>query len=79
MNKQMELLNEKYHKEALVEQLKSQLEPGETMVQRALQYIISHSAKPVAIPGAKSPFQASVNAAAGDKVLTADELAALRY
>lgn len=64
---------------AVVEQLKSQLEPGETMVQRALQYIISHSAKPVAIPGAKSPFQASVNAAAGDKVLTADELAALRY
>jgi myo-inositol catabolism protein IolS len=54
---------------AVVEKLKAQVEPGEAMVQKALQYVISHPVNPVAIPGAKSPFQASVNAAAGDRVL----------
>jgi len=43
-----------------------------------LQYVISHPANPVAIPGAKSPFQASVNAAAGDRVLGGDELEGLK-
>jgi len=63
---------------AVVEKLKAQVEPGEAMVQKALQYVISHPANPVAIPGAKSPFQASVNAAAGDRVLGGDELEGLK-
>jgi len=61
-----------------VERLKQVVEPGEAMVTAALRYVISHSAAPVAIPGCKSPEQARMNAAAGERTLTADERAALR-
>ena len=40
----------------------------------ALRYVISHAAFPVAIPGAKSAEQAAANAAAGDRLLTAQEI-----
>ncbi len=61
-----------------VERVKQVVSPGEEMVTAALRYIISHQAAPVAIPGCKSPDQAGMNAAAGARTLTADELAALR-
>ena len=47
---------------AKVEKLKTRFEPGEEMVTAALRYVISHPADPVAIPGAKSPKQAAMNA-----------------
>lgn len=58
---------------ATVERLKTVLPPGEDMVTAALQFVTSHPAQPVAIPGAKSPQQAAMNAKAGDKLLTAAE------
>jgi aryl-alcohol dehydrogenase-like predicted oxidoreductase len=39
-----------------------------------LRYVISHPVAPVAIPGSKSPEQAAMNAAAGEKALSAAEL-----
>jgi myo-inositol catabolism protein IolS len=47
------------------------------MATTALQYVISHPAQPVAIPGAKSPEQAALNAQAGDRILSAIERDAL--
>ena len=47
------------------------------MVTAALRFAISHAAQPVAIPGAKSPQQAAMNAAAGSEVLAADQIARL--
>jgi aryl-alcohol dehydrogenase-like predicted oxidoreductase len=58
---------------AAVEQLKTILMPAEEMVAAALRYVISHPVQPVAIPGAKSPAQAAMNAKAGDRVLSAQE------
>jgi aryl-alcohol dehydrogenase-like predicted oxidoreductase len=49
--------------------------PDRPMSQAALQFVISHPAVSVAIPGAKSPAQARANAMAGEAVLGADELA----
>jgi aryl-alcohol dehydrogenase-like predicted oxidoreductase len=43
------------------------------MVTAALHYVISHPVGPVAIPGAKSPEQAAMNAAAGEITLSEDE------
>jgi aryl-alcohol dehydrogenase-like predicted oxidoreductase len=63
---------------AKVEKLKEKFEPGEEMVSAALRYVISHPADPVAIPGAKSPEQAAMNAAVGDKLFSAEELAEIR-
>lgn len=63
---------------AVVERLKESLKPGEEMVKTALRYVISHPSAPVAIPGAKSPEQARMNAAAGERELTVDELRTLR-
>jgi aryl-alcohol dehydrogenase-like predicted oxidoreductase len=48
------------------------------MVTTALRYVISHPTNAVAIPGAKSPKQAEMNAATGAEVLNAAELAELR-
>lgn len=56
-----------------VEKLKEAVKPGEEMVTAALRYVMSHPAAPVAIPGAKSPEQAAMNAAAGERTLTEDE------
>lgn len=61
-----------------VERLKEVVEPGEAMVTAALRFVISHPANPVAIPGCKSPEQARMNAAAGERILTGNEMAALR-
>ncbi len=63
---------------AAIERLKKVVAPGEEMVTAALRYVISHPSNPVAIPGCKSPEQARMNAAAGDRTLTAEEMAALR-
>lgn len=63
---------------AKVEKLKEKFAPGAEMVNAALRYVISHSADPVAIPGAKSPEQAAMNAAVGDKLFSAEELAEIR-
>lgn len=62
---------------AQVDKLRELVAP-EDMVPRALQYVISHPTNPVAIPGAKSPEQATMNAAAGDDELTNEELERLR-
>jgi aryl-alcohol dehydrogenase-like predicted oxidoreductase len=59
---------------ALVDKLKEMLEPGQEMVTAALRYVISHPVAPVAIPGAKSPHQARMNAAAGERALTVSEI-----
>ena len=63
---------------AQVERLKEMVEPGAAMVEKSLQYVFSHSVRPVVIPGAKSPAQARVNAAAGMAEMAAEERAALR-
>ena len=65
------------NKIAKVEKLKGTLQPGKEMVTAALRFVISHPTCPVALPGAKSPLQATVNAAAGAKTLTEDELLSL--
>jgi len=65
---------------ARIERLKQVLKPGEEMVTAALRFVISHPIAPVAIPGAKSPEQAIMNAKAGEELLTEqerDQLAAL--
>jgi aryl-alcohol dehydrogenase-like predicted oxidoreductase len=59
---------------ARVDQLKEVLEPGQEMVTAALRYVISHPVAPVAIPGAKSPEQARMNAAAGERALAVGEI-----
>jgi myo-inositol catabolism protein IolS len=59
---------------AKVEQLKQALQPGEEMVRAALRFTITHPAVSTVIPGAKSPAQAMMNAAAGEETLSADEV-----
>jgi myo-inositol catabolism protein IolS len=59
---------------AQVDVLRAALEPGDEMVTAALRYVISHPVHPVAIPGAKSPEQAHMNAAAGERALTVSEI-----
>jgi len=59
---------------AAVDRLKTAVTPGQEMVRTALRYVISHPVNPVAIPGAKSPIQAEMNAQAGAETLTAAEL-----
>lgn len=54
---------------AKVERLKQTLNPGAEMIAAALQFAISHPIQPVAIPGAKSPAQAAMNAKAGDDIM----------
>ncbi len=61
-----------------VEKLKTIAQPGQEMVQMALRYVISHPAVSVVIPGAKSPEQAIMNAAAGSEVLSDDLVEKLR-
>jgi myo-inositol catabolism protein IolS len=63
---------------AQVEALKAHFAPGAEMIEAALRYVISHAADPVAIPGAKSPAQAAMNAAVGDRLFSAEELVAIR-
>ncbi len=63
---------------AQVERLRERFESGQEMVTAALRYVISHPASPIAIPGAKSPEQAAMNAAAGDRLFLKEELAEIR-
>jgi len=58
--------------------IKEVVEPGNEMVTAALRFVISHPASPVAIPGCKSPAQARMNAAAGERTLADEEMATLR-
>jgi aryl-alcohol dehydrogenase-like predicted oxidoreductase len=60
-----------------VERLKAVVPPGDAMVTAALRYVISHPAVSLAIPGAKSPAQARINAAAGETLLSQAECAQL--
>jgi myo-inositol catabolism protein IolS len=62
-----------------VNQLKTVFQPGEEMVAAALLFAISHPAQPVAIPGAKSPEQAAINATAGNQLLSDIERSHLIY
>jgi aryl-alcohol dehydrogenase-like predicted oxidoreductase len=62
---------------AQVDKLRASLQPGQEMVTTALRYVISHPAAPVAIPGAKSPAQAAMNAAAGERTLSEQGIAEL--
>ncbi len=62
---------------AKVEQLKTMLKPGEEMVTAALRFAFSHPLAPVAIAGAKSPQQATMNAKAGTQSLSPQERALL--
>jgi myo-inositol catabolism protein IolS len=57
-----------------VEQLRDRIPAGDSMATTALRWVISHPAVSTAIPGAKSPEQAAMNAAAGSRILTAKEL-----
>jgi len=59
---------------AKLQALRGVLKAGGEMVIAALRFTISHPANPVAIPGAKSPQQAAMNAAAGDRRLTETEM-----
>jgi len=58
---------------AIVEKLKTRLASGESIINAALRYVISHQVNPVAIPGAKSPEQIIMNAKAGDRGLSDEE------
>ena len=60
-----------------IDRLKETLATGKEMVTAALRFAISHPAGAIAIPGAKSPEQARMNAAAGDETLTPREMAKL--
>ena len=64
---------------ATVERLKTKLNfsSSEQIVNTALRYVISHPVQPVAIPGAKSPQQAAINAQAGNQLLSNQEKANL--
>ena len=53
-----------------VDRLKDIASPGKGMVELALQYVISHPAVSVVIPGAKSAEQAAMNAEAGKATLS---------
>jgi aryl-alcohol dehydrogenase-like predicted oxidoreductase len=57
------------------EKLRFLEQPGRSLAQAALQFVISHPGVTVAIPGAKNAEQARANAAAGDAILDAQELA----
>ena len=59
---------------AQVEKLKTALKAGDEMATTALRFVISHPMAPVAIPGAKSPSQVAMNAAAGDRTLSSEEM-----
>jgi len=62
---------------AEAQKLRPLVNDGRTMAQAALQFVASHDAVTTIIAGAKSPAQARANAAAGDAVLTEQELATL--
>jgi len=56
-----------------IDHLKAAIQPGQEMVKAALGFVMSHPIAPVAIAGAKSPDQVSINASAGNKLLSPAE------
>ncbi|WP_428939365.1 aldo/keto reductase [Fontivita pretiosa] len=62
----------------VVEKLRFLERPGRNLAQAALQFVIAHPAVSLAIPGAKSPEQARLNAAAGQRTLDPSELEKIR-
>jgi aryl-alcohol dehydrogenase-like predicted oxidoreductase len=60
---------------ALVEKLRFLDQPGRNLAQAALQFVISHPAVSVAIPGAKDADQARSNARAGQRILDETQMA----
>jgi aryl-alcohol dehydrogenase-like predicted oxidoreductase len=54
--------------------VKSALDDGEDLVSTALKFVVSRSDSMVAIPGAKSPEQAALNAQAGTSLLSREQL-----
>jgi myo-inositol catabolism protein IolS len=58
---------------ASVERLKTSFQPGDEMITAALRFAASHPTQPVAIPGAKLPEQAAMNAKAGNQLLSDEE------
>jgi myo-inositol catabolism protein IolS len=61
-----------------VERLAKIAAPGAEMVNAAIAYTASHPAVSVVIPGAKSPEQAAMNAAAGERALDQGEIQRLQ-
>jgi myo-inositol catabolism protein IolS len=61
-----------------VDRLKDIASPGKGMVELALQYVITHPAVSVVIPGAKSADQAAMNASAGGAMLSEAALEKVR-
>jgi aryl-alcohol dehydrogenase-like predicted oxidoreductase len=57
-----------------VDKVREKLGPDGDMLATALRYVISDASNPVAIPGAKSPEQAATNAAAGERLMTEEEI-----
>lgn len=62
----------------VVDRLRPLERPDRSLAKLALQFVISHEAVSVAIPGAKTPEQARANAAAGDAALDSSELEQVR-
>ncbi|HEY7090170.1 MAG TPA: aldo/keto reductase [Tepidisphaeraceae bacterium] len=62
----------------IVEKLRFLEKPGRNLAQASLQFVISHPAVSVAIPGAKNVEQAKSNSAAGERTLEAGELDKIR-
>lgn len=62
----------------VMEKLRFLERPGRSMAQAALQFVVSHPAVTVAIPGARTPEQARANAAAGAARMPDDELERVR-
>ncbi len=61
-----------------VERLAQVVAPGQEMVDAAIAYTFSHPAVSVTIPGAKSPAQAKMNAAAGERLLGQEKISQLQ-
>ena len=61
-----------------VDKLRFLERPGRPLTLAALQFVISHPAITVAIPGAKTAEQARSNALAGDDAMAADEVERVR-
>jgi myo-inositol catabolism protein IolS len=56
-----------------LDEVKALLQADEDLAATALRFVISRLSSAVAIPGAKSPEQAALNAKAGDKLLTKEQ------
>lgn len=62
-----------------VQSLRFLEQPGRTLAQAALQFVLAHPAVTCAIPGAKTPEQARANAGAADGLTSAEERDQLQH